>query len=121
MDNSNATDNHEVQKRHYQLLQREMNKKKPDEKVVNIYLNKEFHMRRDWLQKIPAEKRCQMVLHSYPCFSDHVEVQYTLFILVLLLALPPCLFKIYCSLTMNFMIILLDLRYISYYHENELG
>jgi hypothetical protein len=67
-------DNTEVLKRHYRLLEKEMKKKKPDKTIVNIYLNKEFSTRRDWLQKIPAEKRCQMVLDFYPCFADHVEV-----------------------------------------------
>ena len=72
----NLNDNVEIMKRHYKLLEREMNKKKPNVEIVNAYLNKQFNARREWLKIIPAEERCQKILKDYPCFTDHVEVQY---------------------------------------------
>lgn len=71
---STAVDNTEVMRRHYIQLKKEVEKKKPNVDVVNLYLNKQFPARRAWLQMIPAEQRCKAILNDYPCFSDHVEV-----------------------------------------------
>ena len=60
--------------RHYNALKREMDKKNPNQNVVNCYLNKEFSARREWLMKTSAEKRAAKLLEVYPCFKDHVEV-----------------------------------------------
>ena len=60
--------------RHYNALKREMDKKNPNQNVVNCYLNKEFSARREWLMKTSAEERAAKLLEVYPCFKDHVEV-----------------------------------------------
>lgn len=65
-----------MMERHLKAIKREMAKKNPNAKVVNVYLDKEFHSRRSWLQNIPAAGRCGNLLDVYPCFKDHVEVQY---------------------------------------------
>ena len=67
-------DNEEIMARHYNALKREMEKKNPNEDVVNFYLNKEFPSRREWLKEIGAEERAVKLLEEYPCFEDHVEV-----------------------------------------------
>lgn len=51
-----------------------MDKKNPNENVVNCYLNKEFPSRRKWLMNISAEERAAKLLEVYPCFKDHVKV-----------------------------------------------
>ena len=68
------SDNEEIMARHYNALKREMEKKNPNEDVVNFYLNKEFPSRREWLKEIGAEERAVKLLEEYPCFKDHVEV-----------------------------------------------
>ena len=68
------SDNEEIMARHYNALKREMEKKSPNEDVVNFYLNKEFPSRREWLKEIGAEERAVKLLEEYPCFEDHVEV-----------------------------------------------
>ena len=50
-----------------------MEKKNPNEKVINCYLDKEYPARREWLTKILAEERAVRLLEVYPCFRDHVE------------------------------------------------
>ena len=73
----NLNDNDvEIMKQHYKLLDREMNKKKPNVEIINSYPDKQFNTRREWLKIIPAEERCHKILKDYPCFTDHVEVQY---------------------------------------------
>ena len=60
--------------RHFQAIQKEMSKGRPNTQVINVYLDKEFNTRREWLTMIPAEERCKELLEVYPCFKDHVEV-----------------------------------------------
>ena len=62
-----------VDYRHYTSLEKKM-KKNPNVMIVNMYLNKEYQARRDWLESISAENRCQQLLAMHPCFTDHVEV-----------------------------------------------
>eukprot|EP00112_Aurelia_sp_Birch-Aquarium-sp1_P023159 Seg679.17 transcript_id=Seg679.17/GoldUCD/mRNA.D3Y31 product="hypothetical protein" protein_id=Seg679.17/GoldUCD/D3Y31 len=64
----------EMMAHHYRSLKKEMTKKKPNEDVINSYLNKEFVARRNWARTIPAEHRCRKIVEVYPCFKDHVEV-----------------------------------------------
>ena len=61
-------DGKEVMERHYSGLK----KKKPS--PVNLYLNKEFSARRDWLSDVSAGERVEKLLEAYSCFKDHVEV-----------------------------------------------
>jgi hypothetical protein len=81
----NKNDNSEILLRHYKSLGKEMKKKNPDVMIVNTYLNKEFQARRDWLENIAAENRCQQLLAMYPCFTDHVEVGLTSHLFLVLL------------------------------------
>ena len=67
------SDGKEIMDRHYNGLKREMDKKNPNEKVVNCYLDKEYPSRREWLTNILAEERAVRLLEVYPCFKDHVE------------------------------------------------
>ena len=67
-------DGKQVMLRHYANLQKEMAKKKPNEDVINSYLNMEFAARRDWLTDQPAGQRVEQLIEAYPCFKDHVEV-----------------------------------------------
>ena len=60
--------------RHYSSLIKEVEKKKPNPVVVNLYLKKEFSDRRKWLKSVALEERVQQLLRKYPCFKDHVEV-----------------------------------------------
>ena len=73
-DEREPADNKEVMQRHFKALQKEMQKKKPDVEVVNVYLNKEFQGRHNWLRMIPAAERCKELLDAYPCFKNYVEV-----------------------------------------------
>ena len=80
-DEREPADNKEVMQRHFKALQKEMQKKKPDVEVVNVYLNKEFQGRHNWLRMIPAAERCKELLDAYPHFKDYVEVIEIFFLL----------------------------------------
>ena len=69
-----SSSDEEMLKRHQSGLQKELQKKEPNPGVVNLYLNKEYTKRREWLQMLPAEGRVTQLLSYYPCFKDHVEV-----------------------------------------------
>ena len=64
----------EIMSRHYEKLIAESKKTKPNANIINIYLNKEFPARRNWLQHLDGENRVEIFMEAYPCFSDHQEV-----------------------------------------------
>lgn len=63
-----------IQERHYNGLQKELNKKKPCEDTVKMYLNEEFPQRRRWIVNIGKENRFKIILEKYACFKNPEEV-----------------------------------------------
>ena len=63
-----------IDERHYNSLNKEQKKKKPNKSVINKYLNMEFVSRRNRLQATVKESRPQFIIENYPCFKDPSEV-----------------------------------------------
>ena len=68
--------------RFYESLIKERKKAKPNSSIVNMYLNKEFISRRNWLECTPAEYRVEKFLETYPCFQNHAEVSNIIFTVI---------------------------------------
>jgi hypothetical protein len=51
-----------------------MQKSKPNVEIINLYLNKDFPARREWLLSTAAQTCCEEFFLKYPCFQDHIEV-----------------------------------------------
>lgn len=64
-----------VMERHYNALVKEMNKSKPCETKINLYLDKEFDERRRKIENMSVENRHEELFEAYPCFKNHLEVK----------------------------------------------
>ena len=66
--------NEDISDRHYQSLNKEQRKLRPNKDVINKYLDLKFASRKKVLQETPKEERPSKILEAYPCFTDASEV-----------------------------------------------
>lgn len=69
-----SSEDGEVLNRIYNALDKEQRKTKPNDAVINKYLNLEFDARRKMVRETKQEDRPQKIMELYPCFKNPNEV-----------------------------------------------